>query len=228
MPAGWFWKERIEPPYRTGTAEEVNNFNQAVAAAGVIGTVIAGFPVQQIPIESVLLSEPYRASLSKVYTTQYNLFKGLSENTSKQVIEQISLGVQAKESPAVVAGRINKRYSVAKSSADRIANTEVNKAYNDASMATNTALAEQYSVRAGVIHISALTATTRETHAARHGNAYTVDQQTRWWNEGANRINCLCTTKSVLIDAGGNVVDSSTQKRIKAERSFFDKQHCTA
>ena len=220
---GWYWKDLIEPPYRQGTAEEVNTFNQAMIAAGIGGVLLSGVPARTIPVTEVLLSPPYRERVTKLYTTEYNIFKGLSDNTSKQVIEQVTLGVQAGQSPAVIAGRINKRYNVAKSNAERIARTEVNKVYNDGLMETNVAIAKDFGVRAGVIHISALTSTTRDTHAARHGNAYSVEQQLEWWNEGANRINCLCTTKSVLIDSSGQVVDQALQNKVKAERSFFDK-----
>ena len=83
-------------------------------------------------------------------------------------------------------------------------------------------MAERTGLRAGVIHISALATTTRPSHAARHGNAYTTADQNQWWDTGANRINCKCTTISILIDRNGKVIQAETQQEIKAEKTFFD------
>jgi hypothetical protein len=100
--------------------------------------------------------------------------------------------------------------------------TEINKAYNDAKLDATRLLSDRTGLRAAVIHISALTPTTRATHADRHGNAYTVGDQQQWWSEGSNRINCKCSTQSVLIDSKGNVMQGELQEEIKEERSFFD------
>lgn len=222
MPPDWYWKDDIEQPYREGTIEETNLFNQLIIAAGIAGVIIGGFPVAEVPVDQVLSSELYREALNKQYASNYTTFKGLSENTTKQIMQQIELGTQSGETPSFIAGQISDRFDVSRSSADRITNTEINKAYNDAKLQTGVVIAERTGLRAGVIHISALLPTTRAHHAARHGNAYTVVDQTQWWNEGSNRINCYCTTRSVLITKDGKVVDQEFQQEIKAEKKFFD------
>ena len=53
------------------------------------------------------------------------------------------------------------------------------------------------------MHISALLPTTRETHRARHGTLHTVQEQKDWWSQNGSRINCRCSTITVLVDAAG-------------------------
>lgn len=222
MPFDWYWKEDIELPYRQGTVEEVRDFNQLIAAAVAASVLVAGLPPQQVPIEQVLMSETYRTALNSAQVSNFTVIKGLSEKTSAQVLQQVNAGIQAGDTPTTIAAAISKRFDVSRSDAKRISETEVNKAYNDAKLDATRLLGEQTGLRSAVIHISALTPTTRQTHADRHGNAYTVADQLQWWNTSPNRINCKCTTRSVLIDRNGKVVQAELQDELKAERSFFD------
>lgn len=222
MPFNWYWKDNIEQPYRQGTAEELVSYNQLISAAVIAGVLVKGLPPRQVPIESVLLSQSYREALNKVYVANFENIKTLSQRTASQVIQRINAGIDAGSTPTAIAEEISERFEVSRSSAKRIADTEINKAYNDSKIRANDTAAAETGLRSGVIHISALTPTTRNTHAARHGNAYTTVDQLSWWDSGTNRINCKCTTISVLIDSKGKVVQTETQEKIKAEKAFFD------
>ena len=222
MPYNWYWKDNIELSYRQGTAEELVNYNQLISAAAVAGVLVKGLSPRPVPIEQVLLSQNYREALNKVYVSNFESVKTLSQRTSSQVMQQINAGIDAGDTPTVISKNISERFNVARSSAKRIADTEINKAYTDSKLNANDIAAAETGLRSGVIHISALTTTTRNTHAARHGNAYTTIDQRQWWDSNANRINCKCDIKSVLIDSKGKVVQTETQEKIKAEKSFFD------
>jgi len=222
MPFDWYWKNDVELPYRQGTVEEVRDFNQLIAGAVIAGVLVGGLPPEQVSIEQVLLSEPYRTALSNVQVNNFSTVENLSDRTAAQVLQRINAGIQAGDTPTLIANEISERFDVARSSAKRIAETEINKAYNDAKLDATRLLGERTGLRAAVIHISALLPTTRAAHAARHGNAYTVADQLQWWNTGSNRINCKCTTRSVLIDRQGKVVQGDEQDQIKAERAFFN------
>jgi len=222
MPFDWYWKDDIELPYRQGTVEEIRDFNELVISAIAAGVLINGLPPQEIPASNVLLSPDYNDAVRAQQLASFSDVKGLSEKTSTQVLKRINSGIQAGVKPSIIANDIGKRFNVARSGAKQISETEINKAYNDSKLDSTRLLGEATGLRAAVIHISALTPTTRDTHAARHGNAYTVADQMQWWNEGANRINCKCTTRSVLINRNGKVIDSELQQEIKEERAFFD------
>lgn len=221
MPFDWFWKKDVELSYRQGTLEEVRDFNGLVAGAVTAGVLIAGLPPQPVEVQQVLQSEQYRETLLTIQATNFQDITSLSEKTSAQVIQRINAGISAKESPRTIINDIKERFDVSRASAKRIAVTNINWAYNDAKLQATDILGERTGLRAGVIHISALLPTTRAHHAARHGNSYTTEDQAQWWNRGANRINCHCTTRTVLIDRSGNVIDVDLQVDIRTDRGFF-------
>ena len=199
MPIDWYYKQELEIPYRQGTVQELNNFNHLLEAAVIAGLFKGRIAPRPIEPVSVLFTDSYRVALEKQYTGAFNDIKSLSQTTSKQVKQVINAGVAAGKSPTDISKEITERFNVSKANAERIAETEVNKAYTDAVMATTKAEGERTGLKTGVRHISALTGTTRAHHAARHGNVYTTMEQQAWWNEGVNRINCKCGVESVLI-----------------------------
>lgn len=223
MPFDWYWRNDVELPFRQGTLEEARDFNQVVAGAIIAGLLVDGLPPQPISIEQVLLSEPYRQALATVQVKNFTSMKALSERTAAQVVQTVNAGIASGLSPAAISKQITERFDVAKSSAKRIARTEINQAYNDAKIAASKLFENTTGLKTALLHISALAPTTRAQHAARHGNVYSQEQQLQWWNSGSNRINCLCTTRTVLIDKSGKVIDKELQDAIKDERAFFDE-----
>ena len=222
MPFDWYWRNDVELPFRQGTLEEARDFNQVVAGAIIAGLLVDGLPPQPISVEQVLLSEPYRQALATVQVKNFTSMKALSERTAAQVVRTVNAGIASGLSPTAISKQITERFDVAKSSAKRIARTEINQAYNDAKIASSKLFEDTTGLKTALIHISALAPTTRANHAARHGNVYSQEQQLQWWNSGTNRINCLCTTRTVLIDSSGKVIDKELQDAIKEERAFFD------
>ena len=223
MPPNWWWQSVIEGPYRQGTAEQIVEFNRMVTAEVVATRAAKGIATQRLEISQVLQSSEYLNALDKVYVRNFGNIKTLSDRTADQVIGVINRGMDGKTPPSVIAKEITERFDVSRSSAERTAVTEVNQAYNNARLDATDIAAKQTGLRAGVLHLSALLPTTRETHGSRHGDAFTVAQQRQWWDSGSNRIRCHCSTRSVLIDRTGNVIDVELQEEIQVEREFFDK-----
>jgi hypothetical protein len=223
MPPNWWWQDAIELPYRQGTAEEIIAFNRLVTAELVRTRAARGLTTQRLEIGQVLQSSEYLEALDTVYVQNFIDIKGLSDRTAAQVTGEINRGIAAGSTPTQISEAITERFDVSRTSAERTANTEVNKAYNDAKLNATEVAADLTGLRAGVLHLSALIPTTRDGHAARHGNAYTVAQQRQWWDSGTNRIRCHCSTRSVLIDSTGNVIDVELQEEIQVEREFFNE-----
>ena len=222
-PFDWYWKEIIEVPYRAGALEENRDMNQLIAGAIAAGLVVDGVPPSPVPPERVLFDDAYRAGLAKHIADDFNSIKGMSDDVAKQVIRVVSSGIGAGRTPTAISKEISKRFGVGISSAKRIAETQVNWAYNDARMQAALIMGKQTGLRAGVIHLSALIPTTRPHHAARHGLAFTVEQQNSWWQNDANLINCHCSVRPVLVDKSGKIINKEFQEQIKSEKAFFDK-----
>lgn len=223
MPPNWWWQSVIESPYRQGTLEELVQFNRLVTTELVRVRAARGLATLPLNLTQVLQSSEYLEALDKVYVRNFQVIKTLSDRTSDQVMQQINLGLSSGSTPTEIASSITERFDVSRSSAKRIADTEVNRAYNDGRLDATDIAADQTGLRAGVLHLSALLPTTRETHGDRHGDAFTTDQQRQWWNSGTNRINCHCSTRSVLIDRQGRVIDVELQEELQVEREFFDE-----
>lgn len=223
MPPNWWWQGVIEPPYRQGTAEEIVEFNRLVTTELVRVRAARGLTTQRLEIGQVLQSSEYLQALDTVYVRNFGDIRTLSDTTSDQVVGVINRGISAGNTPTQISEAITERFDVSRSSAERTAQTEVNQAYNNARLDATEIAARQTNLRAGVLHLSALIPTTRDGHAARHGNAYTVAQQRQWWDSGTNRIRCHCSTRSVLIDRSGSVIDVEFQEEIQVEREFFNE-----
>lgn len=219
----WYWSSEIEKPYRQGTIEETNLLNKLIDEAVVAGIVVEGVLLRELQIEQVLISEPYRSAVAKQIGSTVPSIKDLSTKTSSQVMGVINRGIQAGNSPKTIVNEIIARFDVSRSSAQRIANTEINWAYNKAKLDLGKLSSAELGIRTAVLHISALIPTTRATHAARHSLTFTFEAQQAWWLEGTNLINCHCTTQTVLVDRKGQPINDTFQNELKTEKKeFFD------
>lgn len=216
MPIDWWYKKEVELPYRQGGLGALVEATQAVTAATVAtGSPLAAAPI--LPPDSFLLSPRYLDGVRQAQVRNYGLIRSLSQDTAKQLYTVIENNIQGGRSMVEIIDDIHTRFGVSDSSAKRLAATEVNRAYNDARLSSVSGVRDASGQDVGVLHISSLLPTTRDDHAARHGNAYTPEQETQWWNTGANRINCHCTTRTVVFK-DGKVIESELQKRIKDQR----------
>lgn len=223
MPEDWFYKEFIEAPYRQGTMEDIRDIARAMSEAQNAGIIEVDPFRPELTPEAFVLSEGYRKNIQTSYAVNYERVKTLSSTTAKQVFTQIQLGIDAGVNSRTIRREIMKRFDVSKTNAQRIARTETNAAYNNAKLDTTALAAEQLELDLGVMHISALTPTTRQSHAARHGLAYSTADERTWWNSGANRINCLCTTQTVVLDSTGKMVNVELQDKVREEgKEFFE------
>lgn len=68
------------------------------------------------------------------------------------------------------------------------------------------AAALKYGTRYLLMQLSALSPSTRRSHAERHGKLYTFQEVRDWYASGSNIIGCKCSFVSVLVDAQGNPV----------------------
>jgi len=195
VPANWWFKVEVEQPVR-----QAFYFKP-----------LKNVP-QQIATETILSSPKYLQELRTVYMENFQVIKTLSDNTAAQVIRTINTGIKAGNTPTEIAKNINTRFDVSQSNAERIARTEVNRAYNDAKIRATETAGEISGLPSYVRHLSALLPErTRKHHAARHYLVYTVEQQNKWWDSedgGTNRINCLCTVRPVIKDNEGHFLEA--------------------
>ena len=132
--------------------------------------------------------------------------KGFTDVDKRNMAGIITRGMAAGQSPRVIAREMEKKGLEQDWRCLRIASTEVNQAYCQGSWDETDAVNDEvfgdsdYMMK--VMHLSALLATTRRDHAARHGTICTPAEEREWFATKASggQINCKCSTIDILVN----------------------------
>lgn len=199
----WFWQEYVKVAYQRGTAQEYANLaNQSV-------TVQRAYP----DVASVLASTPYRNRLILVRTRVYEEMKGLTAQIKKDMARRLTEGLARGLNPLEIARTLQQETQLPLYRCKRIARTEICTALRTARMDEAESVTEEFNINSMQMHISALSPTTRLSHARRHAKLYTIEEQREWWSKSPNSINCKCTTITVLVDEEGNILNKKALER---------------
>ncbi|MBT1266423.1 hypothetical protein [Pseudomonas sp. VS38] len=76
------------------------------------------------------------------------------------------------------------------------------------------------------MQMSALSPSTRDSHAARSGELFTADEVREWLAKDDNSVGCKCSFVLVLVDDAGNPRSPDlVQKLISAKDNFFARRN---
>lgn len=192
--------------------------------------------------ESTMLSPRNVSLINRLYARNFESMSGLSDGMVSSMRASLANGVASGKSAREVAREIVGASTIKGENgapdvvgiderrALRIARTEMNTAYNMARLdkvdEENSTLLADSEFEARVMHRSAFLSSTRMDHGRRHGTVCTPEQQNTWWDTVASggRINCYCTTVTVLYDKeAGEYVDDDAIKRYNEKREEFYK-----
>src|SRR5690625_1577629 len=172
----WLFRLYGEQAFRRGAAQAQKNISVQV-------------PEYPDDLQSLLLSEPYRRRLAITASRQFEEMKGLSGDTKKELARVLTDGIGRGKNPRDIAKEITRRTNVGASRAARIARTEIPMALRRSRWDESHEAQERYGFRLMLMHLSALSPTTRPDHAARNGKLYTEEEVADWYAEDANAIN---------------------------------------
>lgn len=65
------------------------------------------------------------------------------------------------------------------------------------------------------MHLSALSPTTRKSHAERHGKLFTAQEVREFWSDPANVDGCKCAVTAMMVDDDGKPLVPSIVKRTR-------------
>lgn len=209
----WFFADYVGDAYLEGTGE---------ATARIAALLQDNPAAAALELESVLMSEPYRRRVELVIARSFNDMRGFGGEAANQLGAIIGNGVAAGISPREIAAQVQANFDkTAGWRALRIARTEVNTAYNTARTEATIDARDRLGIEIKVMHRSALLLErTRDGHAERHGRIYTPEDQTAWWSQGANRINCYCTTVEIVY-INGEPLNKALIERYQKQRQKF-------
>jgi SPP1 gp7 family putative phage head morphogenesis protein len=168
-------------------------------------------------VTQVLASQPYQRRVALASSRIFEGMQGFNLDTSRDLGRVLSQAISDGRSPLQIVGEISERFKVAKYRAERIARTEITQSLRRARW-DEARGAEELGIKLSLMWLSALSPTTRKSHADKHGNLYSVEYARVFYSEDANAINCKCSQVEVLVDKDGkpatpDIVNRQKQKR---------------
>lgn len=201
----WFFEGYVSTSYQRGTAQTFAN----LAAQSPV------YKAGQVSLQSLIRSQPYLDRISLIRARVFEEMKGMSANVKANMGRVLSDGVGRGLNPRDIAKNLTDQLGIEEYRANRIARTEVTVALKRARWDEAEYAQEAYSMRTMLMHFSALSPSTRLSHALRHGKLYTIAETRQWFAEGANSINCKCTTIEVMVDEDGKPLVPSIERRAR-------------
>lgn len=211
----WFFEAYVAVAYRRGTAQEFANLAQQSPA------YLAG----QQDLAAIMRSDPYRRRMALVQAREFEEMQKLAGDVRVNMTRILTEGIGRGLNPRSIARALTDQAKIESRRANRIARTEVTTALRRARLDESEDAQERYGLRTMELYLSALSPTTRATHAARHGNLYTTDELREWW-AGPESINCKCSATSVLVDENGKpLVPAIQQRALETKRVMRKKRN---
>ncbi|EOL9041348.1 phage minor head protein [Cronobacter turicensis] len=195
----WLFQDYVSPSYQRGTAQEFANLSQQSPAYGA----------DRGSVQDILLSDAYQNRLVLVRARTFEEMKGLSADVKQNLSRVLTDGIGRGQNPKEVARRIRDQVGIEQGRANRIARTEITTALRRARWDEHDAASDDLGLNVRLLHLSALSPTTRQTHALRHGRLYTSEEVRDWYSVNGNAINCKCSQVTVLVDEKGVPLNSS-------------------
>lgn len=211
----WFFEAYVAVAYRRGTAQEFSNLAQQSPA------YLAG----QQDLAAIMRSDPYRRRMALIQAREFEEMKGLAGAVQSAMSRILTDGIGRGLNPLAIARRLTDQAGIEHRRANRIARAEITTALRRARWDESDEGAERYGLRGKQMHLSALSPTTRATHAARHGLLYTTAEVRDWYSQDGNPINCKCSQVFTLVDENGKPLVPVIQQRALETKRVMRKKH---
>jgi len=190
-------------------------------AQGNLANMSADYAAQRT-ISDILYSEPYMRRLGIAYSSTYSDWRGLSDQGRAQLASVITEGIATGKSPSGVKDDIVKRLDVSHSYAKQLAQTEITGALRKARQDEATEANVLLGLNVAILWSSALIATTRVTHAQRHGGVYSPQEVAEFYSRDGNRYNCHCgNTEVLIVDGEPQMTERSKERYAEAKAAWL-------
>ncbi len=220
----WFMNPYVEEQYERATEQALQS-TMNLASADAVGADLSR-RVRGLQAEFVLMSPDYQTRVNLVKSRVFEEMKGLTDNMKNELGNTLGRGMAAGHGIARIKSDIQERMGINKKRAELIARTEINNAYRTAYWSEtdelNSTVWEGSGFVTRMLWYSALAATTRFTHAKRHGEVYNTTEIREFYSVDANAINCLCTQVEVLVrKKTGEVININIVNDLKNQKKKY-------
>jgi len=188
--------------YRQGTGDEVVN----------LSAITSDYTRE---VSQVIQSDPWQRRVALMRSRVFEELRGFEGDTATDLARVLSQAVENGQNPMAVRSKLQERFGVSRSRAERIARTEIGQAYRRARLDEDADANERLGIKTGLLWISAFAPNSRQSHMALNGEIVDQDFVRDFYADGGNAINCMCGQTSVLLDDDGNVVTPGVVERVK-------------
>lgn len=209
----WMVEGYVTPAYQQGTA-------MAVASLSAQSTV---YKATRESLTRVLQTQEYRKRLGFIHARSFEAMTNLSAQTKETMRLVLLDGMAQGLNPLAIADQLASATDMSIGRARRVARTEITTAMRRARIEEAEQTTIDLGMRIMMMQLSALSPTTRISHARRHGKLFTFEQARVWMATSPNMINCKCTFVEVLVDENGKPIAKGILARamqIKANSGY--------
>lgn len=207
----WFMEGYIEPVYRRGTSMSMTN----------IAAQSRDYAASRPSLESLLNSAPYQRRLGLLRAREFEEMKGLSDGIKKDMAQILTDGMGRGLNPRDIADNMTKQIPIEQRRAHRIARTEIPQAFKTARRQESQQAMNDFGFRIMMMHLSAMSPTTRRNHAMRNATLHTIEEQEQWYSEDGNAINCKCSEIETLVDENGEPLSTGAIDKAKQRKLVY-------
>lgn len=209
----WLFTGYVRPAYQQGTSRaQANISNQSKVYRDARG------------LEQLLTSDPYLKRLSLLRGRVFNEMAGIVGDIQTTLARTLTQGLADGVGPLEIASRITESTGIVERRARNIARTETGEALREGRLA-ETESAAALGINIGVMHLSALSPTSRVDHVERHGWVGTVEEERAWYAaKPGRRNNCKCSPSEMLLDDDGKPMFEDVVERTRAARTEWEEK----
>jgi hypothetical protein len=201
----WFMTGYVEPAYKRGTGLSMGN----------IAAQSKDYAKSRPDLESLLTSPPYQRRLGLLRAREFEGMKGLSDDIKKDMAQVLTDGLGRGLNPRDIAENLTKRTGIHQSRAENIARTEIPNAFKTARRDESRQAMNEFGFFIKMMHLSAMSPTTRKTHAQRNATLHTIEEQQQWYSQDGNIFRCKCTEIETLVDENGEPLSTGAIDKAK-------------
>ena len=177
----------------------------------------------QTTLQQLLSSAAYQNQIASAYISTYSDWKGISDSARADLANVIADSIGHGINPLETASIVSKRLDVSMAKAKNIAQTEQVGALREANWNETDWSADRLGLNTGLLHLSALKPTTRQTHAFWHGKVRTTQEVRDWYAVDGNKYHCYCSQIPVLLNDDGSIFNGGLEDKLKKERKAWNQ-----
>jgi hypothetical protein len=207
----WFFEGYVKSAYQRGTG----------MAMGNIKVQSKDYAASRSSLESLLTSAPYQRRLGLLRAREFELMQGLSNDIKKDMAQILTEGLGRGLGPKEIAENLTKGTGIEINRANNIARTELPQAFKTARRDEARQAEAEFGFKILMLHLSAMSPTTRKTHAERNGGLYTIEEQQEWYGKDGNVFRCKCSEIEQLVDSNGKPLSTVAIDKARSRKLVY-------